>query len=262
MCVYTTQNAELTTNYPMWKDYTIRNPLPPALWLEDPNMMDDSYRPQLHDRKPVIGIGDWATIMYRKGGQTWWDWAQFAPAVKMWPTAKPSPYFNAKVETLEDYLDGKKESDFSNTVIDKLENNMCVFWVDSFFESNGNKAQPRWYHIKRTDGKMIPLAGFYQIMDNPKQGTAWPAFTIITRDPYDLVAQTGHERSPGILPYDHIDNWLCETNSVRAKLSMLADAPAGEFVIDEVERSSVTKKTDHATEPIEGGRNFVVGSLS
>ncbi len=260
MCVYTTQSATLTTEYPAWKDYTIKKQLPPSLWLETPDYPVNE-RSQFGNPSPVIGIGNWGTIMLQNGDQTYWDWAQFAPPRSMWPGGKAMPYYNAKIETLEEYQSGSKKGPFPKVVKDDLQQRMCVFWVNSFFESNGSKSQPRWFHIFREDKKFIPLAGFYHEVEDADKGISWPGFTIITRDPYKIVAQTGHDRSPGILPYDHVSTWLNPNNSVDSKLSMLADATSGTFVVDEVERSNVTKRTDKAVEPIEGGESFAVGSL-
>lgn len=233
---------------------------PITTWVEDPEFMAVD-RPQFKDRSPVIGIGNWATIQYKKGDQYWWDWAQFAPSVSMWPGGKKMPYYNAKIETLTSYLDGEKKGPFPNRIKADIQERTCVFWVNSFFESNGNKSNPRWFHIHRKDDKMIPLAAFYHIDDNPDQGTAWPAFTIITRDPYSLVAETGHPRSPGILPHEYFMDWMDTSLDVYDRLSLITETAPGEYSIDEVEKSSVTKRTDHATEPIKGGRAVIVGEL-
>lgn len=262
MCVYTKQHERLSAKYPPFKDQLKKAQLPQEItWLEDPEYLAVD-RPEFSKRSPVIGIGNWGTIMFQNEHSLFWDWAQFAPARSMWPGGKAMPYYNAKVETLEGYDQGLKKGPFPKAVLDDLQNRSCVFWVNSFFESNGNKTNPRWFHIKPQSLEFIPLAGFFHIMDDPDQGSAWPAFTIVTRDPYDLVAETGHPRSPAILSYSNIEGWLNPSNPVRTKLELLAEVPNTEFVIDEVERYSVTKKTDKATEPIEGGQYFNQGKLS
>lgn len=260
MCVYTTQPRQLIEKLPEVREH-IGIPLPmDLLWLEDPEFLAVD-RPEFAERSPVIGIGNWGTIMFQKDLTYFLDWAQFAPARSQWAGGKPSPYYNAKVETLEAYENGDKKGPFAKEVMDDVKHRSCIFWVNSFFESNGNKANPRWFHIQRQDNGMIPLAAFFHIMDEPHQGRAWPAFTIITRDPYDLIASTGHDRSPAILPYQEVSAWLNPEQKIRAKLDLLASSPEGDFNIDEVERFSVTKKTPEAAKPIEGGQYFAQGKL-
>lgn len=260
MCVYTTQDSDFTNKYSNWKDLVTRSIQPITKWIESPEFLEVD-RPQFKDRSPVIGIGNWATIQYKQGDDYWWDWAKFAPSVSMWPGGKAMPYYNAKVETLVGYIEENKRGPFPARVRDDLQNRTCVFWVNAFFESNGSKSNPRWFHIHREDNKMIPLAAFYHIDDDPDSGTAWPSFTIITRDPYPLVAETGHPRSPGILPHEYFMDWMDTSLPIYDRLSLITETADGEYVIDEVEKSNVTKRTEHATEPIEGGRAVIVGEL-
>lgn len=253
MCVYTTQNQEVTNDYSMQRDYLIRKPLPETLWL------DLDFEP--NNSTPVIGIGNWGVIQFWKEGKAYWKWAKFAPARSQWRGGKPMPSYNTKAETILDYVEGNKKSKYGSEVMEDVAERPSVFWVNSFFESNGDKNNPRWFHIYREDEKLIPLASYHhQFLDEDKD-KAWDGFTIITKEPYGLVQYTGHERSPAILPYSNVEEWLLPSNDLLAKVESLSEIPDGEFVIDEVERYSVTKRTEKATEPIEGGKDFTRGTL-
>lgn len=142
-----------------------------------------------------------------------------------------------------------------------LKERTCVFWVNSFFENKEDKKNPRSYSIHRKDEKMIPLAAYYHIQEEPEHGTAFPSFSISTRDQYPLVAETGHDRSPGVLPQKHFMDWMDTSIDVYDRLLLISETPPGEYIIDQVERSSVTKRTNHTTEPIEGGKALIVGEL-
>ncbi len=252
MCVYTTQNQELTTKYSMQRDHLIRKALPLTLTMED----NSKPEPQT----PVIGIGNWGVIQFAKDDKVYWKWAKFAPARSQWRGGKPLPSYNTKAQTLLAYIEGTKKGTYANEVMEDLSERPCVFWVNSFFESNGNKNNPRWFHIYREDDQLIPLASYYRPFEN-KEGELWDGFTIITRDPYYLVEQTGHERNPAILAYSDIEYWLAPNKEIMDKVEILADIPDGYYSIDEVERYSVTKRTDKATEPIAGGKAFLKGAL-
>jgi hypothetical protein len=253
MCVYTTQNQKLTTQYSMQRDHLIRKALPLTLFMED--------SPKPDSQTPVIGIGNWGIIQFAKGDKAYWKWAKFAPPRSQWRGGKPLPSYNTKTETILAYIEGTKKSAYGTEVLEDLTERPCIFWVNSFFESNGNKNNPRWFHIYREDGQLIPLASYFRPFEN-KEGEAWDGFTIITRDPYELVEQTGHERSPAILAYSDVENWLKPSGNLMDKIELLADIPDGYYTIDEVERYSVTKRTEKATEPIEGGKEYLKGALA
>lgn len=253
MCVYVTQSDKLTTEYSMQLDYLIRNPLPHTLWKTN--------EPESKERPPVVGIGNWGIIQYWKDNQAYWKWAKFAPARSQWRGGKPTPSYNTKAETLLAYIEGVKKSKYAKEVLEDVTERPCVFWVNSFFESNGDKNNPRWFHIYREDNNLIPLASYYREFEDTDNEEPWSGFTIMTRDPYELVEQTGHERSPGILAYSDIEEWLTPSEQLLDKVDLLADIPDGYYTIDEVERYSVTKRTQQATEPIEGGSEYLKGAL-
>ena len=184
----------------MQRDFLLRKSLPETLYL------DESFTPNAIT--PVIGIGNWGVIQFWQGGKAYWKWAKFAPARSQWRGGKPMPSYNTKLETILAYVEGEKRSAYSQEVLEDLTERPSVFWVNSFFESNGDKNNPRWFHIYREDGYLIPLASYHRQFESAKSGESWDGFTIITKDPYELVEQTGHERSPAILAYSDIEDWL------------------------------------------------------
>lgn len=253
MCVYTTQPQNLANKYTIQRDFLLRKSLPLTLFL------DSNFTPKA--TTPVIGIGNWGVIQFWHEGKAYWKWAKFAPSRSQWRGGKPLPSYNTKVETLLAYIEGTKSSVYAKEVLEDVSERPSVFWVSSFFESNGDKNNPRWFHIYREDGHLIPLASYHRSFENAKTGEEVDGFTIITRDPYELVEQTGHERSPAILAYADIENWLKPSADLLAKTEIVSAIPHGYYTIDEVERYSVTKRTEQATEPIEGGKDFLKGAL-
>jgi putative SOS response-associated peptidase YedK len=107
--------------------------------------------------------------------------------------------FNARAETLSS----------SPAFRDALQRKRCLVPVDGFYEWRraGRIRQP--FHIARSDGGPLALAGLWAGWREPA-GTVRRTFTIVTTTPNAMMAQL-HDRMPVVVPERSWSLWLDPT---------------------------------------------------
>lgn len=205
-------------------------------------------RPRPIEEQPIGGIGDFFTIHYKLDQDLVKDWAKFGSNRELFP-GKKIMYYNAQIEKIEGYHESAKPSKFGRQVLEDVELRPCVIFVDRFWERD-KQFNTGYYKIQRADGEMIPLAGFwidehlFNSNDIPVQ--SYPAFTIITKDPYPAIGSIGHHRSPVILEHDQVLEWLDHTTAFDRRLELIAAPGRILYQIDRVDSKSVTKRLPEA----------------
>jgi len=84
----------------------------------------------------------------------------------------------------------------------------CVVIADGFFEwlKDSNPRQP--YFVRFQEGKVLTMAGLYDVWKNPETGEELYSYTVITTDPCPTLTFL-HDRMPQLLESDEeIDQWL------------------------------------------------------
>ncbi len=103
---------------------------------------------------------------------------------------------NARIETL------LEKPSYRNLV----SSNRCIVIADGYYEwkNKGNTKVP--YYLKDPNDKLLPMAGLYDVWQNPN-GLFVPSYTIITKDAQNNLSNI-HNRMPVILPQEHLNTWL------------------------------------------------------
>lgn len=87
----------------------------------------------------------------------------------------------------------------------------CIIPVDYFIEGPAKERLSKPYVIRRKDNKPIGLAGFYSEIFNRKH------MAIVTVPPNNLLwEEVGHHRSPLVLNYDQMGEWLDPESDIAA----------------------------------------------
>jgi putative SOS response-associated peptidase YedK len=93
-----------------------------------------------------------------------------------------------------------------------LSKQRCLVPANGFYEwQKENGKQP--YYFTSKDGKLIALAGLYDVWKDAEDHEIW-SFTIITRTANDVVRKV-HERMPVVLDARQEEDWL-NTDKVEA----------------------------------------------
>lgn len=114
---------------------------------------------------------------------------------------KPKSVFhNARVETVFDKPSFKKE----------IRKNRCLVYVDAFIEpiwkEGENKAS--WIRFDLEEPESWMAVGVWSVWKSPDQANEKRTFALLTRDPYPIVKEMGHNRSPLFLPKAVWSNYL------------------------------------------------------
>lgn len=153
-----------------------------------------------------------------------YHWALVPRQQRQWPTGKPK-YFNAKVETLSETWPFRGPLAASQTL---------AVPVDGFYEAewrgDGTKTG-RSFYFSRRDGKLIVLAGLYELWQDPALGDGpdvWRrSCTVLTCTPNSDVADI-HPRMPVILDERQWRKWLAADAVAANELGiLLRPAPDG-----------------------------------
>lgn len=228
-----------------------------ATWYQSLDEMKTDGRPPL-EVPGVGGIGDFFMFHLRdQEGNIYKEWSKFGMTLPLFP-GKDIMYYNATIEKLEEYQQGlmgeKKLSKFGRIALTDFTHQPCVVFVNRFFEAD-KKYNTGYYKVERKDGGYIPLAGFFGTA-NYHDMNSYPAHTLVTRDPYPSIEQIGHHRSPVILPYDSIMDWLDVEASFQDKLDIIAQKDESEYIFEMVDKKSVTRRTPEARNPVKDGIRY------
>lgn len=120
---------------------------------------------------------------------------------------------NARIETL------LEKPSYRNLV----SSNRCIIIADGYYEwkNEGDTKVP--YYFKDPNDKLLPMAGLYDIWQNPK-GFFVPSYTIITKEAQKNLSNI-HNRMPFILSQEHLNTWLKnEKYSVSNALDLAKDS--------------------------------------
>ena len=113
--------------------------------------------------------------------------------------------------------------------------NHCLVILNGFIEPI-YKGDYAGYMVQfhRPDGLWMAAAGIFDQWVHPTTGEIVESFSIITDEPDEFVAKTGHDREPLFLRPDYFDEWLepkkakpedlkGELRSHRANIELIAD---------------------------------------
>ncbi|MCM0605918.1 MAG: SOS response-associated peptidase [Xanthomonadaceae bacterium] len=134
---------------------------------------------------------------------------------------KPKMVFhNARIETIEEKVSFKRA--YAET--------RCLIPVDSFFEyvegAGGKKKLVQF--VPKSGGTML-AAGIWSVWNSPK-GEKIRTYSMITSDPPEIIAETGHDRCPLFLRPDKWDQWL-EGVTPQLKKSVMKELAQFEFEV-------------------------------
>lgn len=103
-----------------------------------------------------------------------------------------------------------------------IKNQRCVVPASGYYEwlREGGEKQP--YHISKSDGKMLALAGIYSTWEGPN-GEEIDSMAILTQEATGDLAKI-HHRTPVHLNAEQMDLWL-DTKSVTAKEALTLVEP-------------------------------------
>ncbi len=241
----------LINTHDLSKEFALAN------WYQPESEMQTDGRPPV-EVPGVGGIGNFFIFHLRdKEGRVFKEWSKFGMTLPLYP-GKDIMYYNATIEKLEEYQQGlmgeKKLSKFGRIAITDFTHQPCVVFVNRFFEAD-KKYNTGYYKIERKDGGYIPLAGFFGTANYNDKNT-YPAHTLVTRDPYPSIEKIGHHRSPVILPYDRIMDWLDVEASFQEKLDIISQEDDSEYIFKQVDKKSVTKRTPEARNPVKDAIRF------
>ncbi|MCJ7802514.1 MAG: SOS response-associated peptidase [Candidatus Marinimicrobia bacterium] len=124
-----------------------------------------------------------------------------------------SRMINARLETL------LEKPSYRNLV----SSNRCIVIADGYYEwkNTGDTKVP--YYLKDPNDKLLPMAGLYDIWQNPN-GIFVQSYTIITKDAQKNLSNI-HNRMPVILSQEHLNTWLKnEKYSVSNALELAKDS--------------------------------------
>ena len=186
------------------------------------------------------------------------DSTKFGPKLELYP-GKISPYYNSKIETLEknykSYSNGKRGT-FVRSTIEGLLHEPCVVFVERFFERDTIN-NTGYFKVERSDGGLIPLAGFLLPELSKENDIQCMGHTLVTRDPYGAIHEMGHHRSPVILKDEFIEPWLTSgEDSFNDRLEMVAAIEDSSYILQHVEPKAVTKRMPQARIPLTEGKRY------
>jgi len=97
----------------------------------------------------------------------------------------------------------------------------CLVIADGFYEWKRLSKKDKIPHlIQLDDGRPFGMAGLWERWVDPDDGEEVLSCTIITTGPNDMMTEI-HDRMPVILPPDHWDTWLDESNDDKEQLQEL-----------------------------------------
>jgi putative SOS response-associated peptidase YedK len=141
------------------------------------------------------------------------------------PSEGPRP-INARAETLLD------RPSFAEALEHRR---LCLIPVDGFYEWREGPDGKQPFLLSAPDGSPLALAGLWSRWSGDS-GESLVTCAIVTTAANDDVAPL-HDRMPAVVPRPSWVTWLDRGNvDVRAKLRLLAPAPAGSLVARKVSR--------------------------
>lgn len=118
----------------------------------------------------------------------------------------------------------------------------CLIVVDGFYEWRKSDKKP--FTIERADGKLMAMAGLWELWRSPDKAEVVTSCTVLTTVANDAM-ETLHERMPVILPQSEWIAWLGERRSDPETLrALLAPCPDAELSIWEVDKAVGNVRND------------------
>jgi putative SOS response-associated peptidase YedK len=119
------------------------------------------------------------------------------------PDEKPRMVFNSRSDTLLSKPSFKRY----------LQHKRCLIPATGFFEwkAEGKIKQP--YYIRLKSQKLFAFAGIWEVYAN-EDAEVIHTYSIITTEPNELMSGI-HSRMPVILPPEHEQDWLMDSNVTR-----------------------------------------------
>lgn len=190
-----------------------------------------ALRPSLSS--PVVRIHDGAVKV---------DNAHWGLVPPWWKEDKPPKHtFNAKRETIEEQLAGKRGMWGS-----PMKSARCLVVTGGYFEWTGEKGNKLPWYIHKPDQAMFSFAGL----------ASWHrdfgvSYTIITAPPSDNI-QSLHHRMPVVMKVEHYADWLSSETTAQDAVTMLDDHGNHDLVYYRVSKELVNhqKNTPEAIEEI------------
>ena len=189
------------------------------------------------DRRYNIAPSEKIPVIRRQAGERRLDLARWG-LVPHWAKDAKIGYrmINARAETVA------SKPSFRGP----FHNQRCIIPASGFYEWQKTDRGRRPYHVFRSDGAPLALAGLWDRWENPDDpGEAVISCTIITTAANDPVSKL-HDRMPAILEPKEFAPWLDPDRSRGDLLALLH--PAAEGVLDLHPVSDYVNKPGHEGE--------------
>ncbi|GAA3764637.1 SOS response-associated peptidase [Salinactinospora qingdaonensis] len=126
----------------------------------------------------------------------------------------------------------------------------CVVPADGYYEWQQGERGKVPYYLHAEDASTLAFAGLYELWPDPEIAEDDPAkwvwtCTILTRPASDALGHV-HDRTPVILPYEMVGDWLDKSTRDKSEVATLIDAiPEPNLVPRQIGRAVGSPRNNH-----------------